>query len=65
MKFGIGDKVTVKHQPELGEMIVTNAYDQTDRVLVGSGRPIEYYVRISNDTLEDLGYHYWNLELVE
>ena len=64
MKFSIGDKVTIKHQPEIGECIVINAYDQSDMIMVG-GRAVEYYVRIENDKIKDAGYHYWNLELVE
>ena len=64
MKFSIGDKVIIKHQPEIGECIVTNAYDRIDMIMVG-GKPVEYYTRIENDKIKDAGYHYWNLELVE
>lgn len=62
--FEEGDKVIIKHQPELGECIVVNPRDESDMVLVGSGKPVGYYVRIDTTKDKNQGYHPWNLEIV-
>jgi len=63
-EFEVGDDVIIKHQPELGECIVVDPHDETDMTLVGSGKPVGYYVRIDTPKNKDQGYHPWNLEKV-
>lgn len=55
-----GDKVVVKHQPELGELEVKVAKEPTDIKRVG-GEPVGYYVRVGE---KYLGYHEDSLEVV-
>lgn len=64
MAISNGDKVIIKHQPELGECIVVNPHDKTDMLLVGSGKPVGYYVRVDTPNDKNQGYHYWNIEKV-
>lgn len=64
MKFSKGNRVIIKHQKDLGVCTVSNPYDPTNMVRVGTGEPIEYYVRLDTpDGKKDLGYHEENLEL--
>lgn len=60
MAFAEGDKVVVKHQRELGELVVTNPMDKTDIKRIG-GEPVGHYVRIGE---KNLGYHESSLEKV-
>lgn len=60
-KFNTGDKVIVKHQKELGTLIVNEPCVPTNLKRIG-GEPIGYYVRVGDD---NLGYHESSLELSE
>lgn len=61
--FKKNDKVIVKHQKEQGVFYVENPKEPTDTIRVGSGEPVGFYVRISNDKQKNLGYHLDSLEL--
>lgn len=60
MTFTEGEKVVVKHQREMGELVVTNAKDETAIKRIG-GEPVGFYVRVGKD---NLGYHESSLEKV-
>jgi hypothetical protein len=62
--FKKNDQVIIKHQKEQGVFSVENPKDPTDTIRVGSGEPVEFYVRISNDKQKNLGYHSGNLEKI-
>jgi hypothetical protein len=47
--FKKNDQVIIKHQREQGVFSVENLKDPTDTIRVGSGEPVGFYVRISNN----------------
>ena len=61
-KFNKGDKVVVKHQPELGVMKVDNPHLPTNVKRVVTKEPVGHYVVVSNDLKTNQGYHEENLE---
>lgn len=61
--FDNGDKVTINHQPDIGECVVVNNRADTDIIMVG-GKAVEYYVIIDTKDAKNQGYHYWNLTKV-
>lgn len=61
--FKKNDQVIIKHQKEQGVFSVENPKDPTDTIRVGSGEPVGFYVRISNDKQKNLGYHFDSLEI--
>lgn len=63
-KFRKGQRVIIKHQRELGVMIVEKGNDKLKEPLyiMSQDRTIRGYVRIGNGELTNLGYHEQSLE---
>lgn len=62
--MNIGDKVRVRHQPDLGVCEVTNPHDPTDMMWWHDGElvPVVYYVRVTDaHGRKNLGYHAANI----
>lgn len=59
--FKVGDKVTVKHQKELGVMEVKVSREETSLKRIG-GEPVGFYIRVGE---QHLGYHASSLEFTE
>ncbi len=63
--IAVGTEVIIKHQPELNDLIVSNAWDTIEPIDV-LGKIVTGYVRvtsISNPHVKDWGYHMENIEI--
>lgn len=63
--FNKGDKVLVRHQPDLGVCVVADPHEPTDMMMItATGMvPVGHYVRIDAGKKKNLGYHEASLRL--